>query len=238
MRADSSDQEFAKWILRLGNGELLNSDGLGDNVVEIPSEFLVKGDIIDEVLGKKITLEQVDALSQRAILCPKNKGTITLNEEVLKRLDGPLRSYLSVDEIKVTHDGDDVNYPVEFLNSLTPSGLPPHKLNLKVGAVVMLLRNLNTKKGLCNGTRLIVTKMCDHVIEARIITGKHADEIVLLPRIGLDTMDDSDLPFDMHRRQFPISYNHQQSTRPNVRDGWDILARACVCSRSVIRGIL
>ena len=48
---------------------------------------------------------------------------------------------------------------MEFLDSLELSGLPPHKLHLKVGAMVMLLRNLNVKHGLLNGTRLIVKKM-------------------------------------------------------------------------------
>ena len=36
-------------------------------------------------------------------------------------------------------------------NSITPTGMPPHKLNLKVGFTVMLLRNLCSKRGLCNG---------------------------------------------------------------------------------------
>ena len=51
------------------------------------------------------------------------------------------------------------NYPPEFLQSLTPSGMPPHRLILKPGAIVMLLRNLNIKKGFCNGTRLRVCRL-------------------------------------------------------------------------------
>ena len=55
--------------------------------------------------------------------------------------------------------GDDsaANYPVEFLNSLNLSGLPLHDIKPKVGAVVMLLRNLDPHSSLCNGTRLIIT---------------------------------------------------------------------------------
>ncbi|XP_016164017.1 uncharacterized protein LOC107606469 [Arachis ipaensis] len=37
-------------------------------------------------------------------------------------------------------------------------GLPPHKLVVKVGAPVMLLRNIDQTNGLCNGTRMQVSK--------------------------------------------------------------------------------
>jgi ATP-dependent DNA helicase PIF1 len=36
----------------------------------------------------------------------------------------------------------------------------------------MLLRNLDQTEGLCNGIRLTVTNLEDHVIEAKIITEK------------------------------------------------------------------
>ena len=43
--------------------------------------------------------------------------------------------------------------PIEFLNSQTPSGCPDHCIVLKHGAPIILLRNMNKKKGHVNGAR-------------------------------------------------------------------------------------
>ncbi|KAK4287104.1 hypothetical protein Pmani_039814 [Petrolisthes manimaculis] len=48
-------------------------------------------------------------------------------------------------------------------NSMRSPGLPPHKLKLKVGAVVMVVRNISPPK-ICNGTRVMVTNLRKHLI--------------------------------------------------------------------------
>jgi ATP-dependent DNA helicase PIF1 len=106
--------------------------------------------------------------------------------------------YASVDT--VTEIDQVTQYPTEFLNSLDPPGLPPHKLKVKLGCPVMLLRNLNAPK-LCNGTRLIVKQLLPHIIKATILTGQGKGENVFIPRIPLIP---SDCPFPFKRLQFPI----------------------------------
>ncbi|GFW96525.1 ATP-dependent DNA helicase [Trichonephila clavipes] len=56
---------------------------------------------------------------------------------------------------------DTTSYTVAFLNSLELSGVPSHKLELKVGVPVLLMLNLDTPR-LCNGTRLRITELGWH----------------------------------------------------------------------------
>ena len=94
-------------------------------------------------------------------------------------------------------------YPIEFLNSITPSGLPPHRLYLKIHASVILLRSLDPTGGLCNGTRLTIRALLNRIIDAEIAIGVHKGKRVFIPRIPM-TPTDTDFPFVLRRRQFPI----------------------------------
>jgi len=58
----------------------------------------------------------------------------------------------------------------EFLNTLTILGLPNHNIKLKIGVSIMLLRNLDQDEGLYNGSRLVVSRLANHVIGSKIIT--------------------------------------------------------------------
>src|SRR5206468_8726182 len=108
-------------------------------------------------------------LKGRAILSVTNEESLELNNRVLERMLGEEVVYESVDSIMSDQAEDQLAYPEEFLNTLTPTEMPPHKLSLKIGAVIMLLRNLLPSKGLCNGTRLTVTRLQRNVIEVRAI---------------------------------------------------------------------
>ncbi|XP_019102002.1 PREDICTED: ATP-dependent DNA helicase PIF1-like [Camelina sativa] len=141
-----------------------------------------------------------------AILCPTNEDVNSDNERMLSMLNGDERVYLSSDSIDPS-DKSSTNNPVyypDFLNGIKVSGLPNHCLRLKIGCPLMLIRNIDPSKGLCNGTRLQITQMADHVIEARVITGNRVGKIVLIPRM-LITPSDAILPFKMRRRQFPLA---------------------------------
>ncbi|XP_031118021.1 ATP-dependent DNA helicase PIF1-like [Ipomoea triloba] len=100
----------------------------------------------------------------------------------------------------------DVHTP-EFLNTIRASGLPNHSLTLKVGSPVMLMRNIDHSLGLCNGTRLVVTRLGNHVVEGSILAGPNAGTKVLIARMTI-TPSDPRLPFKFNRRQFPLMLSY------------------------------
>jgi len=142
--------------------------------------------------------------AERIILCPRNADVDKINEVILRQLPGELQEYLSSDVALKDGGATDYNVPVEYLNTINLAGAPLHHTVLKIGCPIILLRNLDPSSGLCNGTRLVVTKTALRVIEARILTGSHTGDIVLIPRISLDSSRSARLPFTLRRRQFPV----------------------------------
>ena len=59
--------------------------------------------------------------------------------------------YLSIDSFM---DPDDVAYVgTEVLNNIEMSGMPEHRLLLKIGAIIILIQNLHVHMKDVNGTR-------------------------------------------------------------------------------------
>jgi ATP-dependent DNA helicase PIF1 len=88
---------------------------------------------------------------------------------------------------------------MEFLNYLEISGLPFHILTLKIGAPIMLLRNINPPQ-LFKGTRLFVKALDNNMIKATILTGCGKGVDIYLPRIAKF----SDIPYIFERLQFMV----------------------------------
>ncbi|CAB4486657.1 unnamed protein product [Rhizophagus irregularis] len=65
-----------------------------------------------------------------AILAPKNVDVYLVNTIIMDQFPGEAVEYLSADTIK-EQSNSEYQYSIEFLNSITIGGLPPHKLVLK-----------------------------------------------------------------------------------------------------------
>ncbi|KAK9049501.1 hypothetical protein SSX86_031532 [Deinandra increscens subsp. villosa] len=210
-----SVEDFSNWLLSVGDGKIGSISRISEDIRDIciPENYVIP--YSDNALRQLIdfiydhdTLQcpNADNLHDKAIVCPKNNTADEINQLVLEMAHGTVQSYFSTDSLKTRTDdcGDnDMLYPIEYLNSLSFPGMPPHHLELKKNTPIMLLRNLNPSTGLCNGTRLIITQLLPRLIEADIITGTCIGKRVFIPRIPF-LHDDQELPFIFTRRQFPI----------------------------------
>jgi hypothetical protein len=213
-------QQFAEWLLSLGAGNTPNSTPAEQHDttwVHIPDYILLPPEqrnltgLISFVYGSTLHIFDLpDYLCERAILAPTNELAAAINSEIMSQIATEEMSYYSCDTI----DDSSTNYcivqslyPTEFINTIRMSGLPDHHLQLKVGVPIMLLRNLDPIKGLCNGTRLIMTQLTHRIIEAYIITGKARGTLAYIPRI-VATSTEPKWPFKIKRRQFPVRVSY------------------------------
>lgn len=126
-----------------------------------------------------------------------------INAHLTERFPGEEWTCKSADAID-QGEPDESRVGEEVLNSFNGPGLPLHELQLKQNMPIMLLRNLDPTRGLCNGTRLLVLKVIHgRVLKAKIVTGAHEGKEVFIPRIRLSA-EDGEFPFKWSRRQFPV----------------------------------
>uniref|UniRef100_A0A7N0UU60 ATP-dependent DNA helicase n=1 Tax=Kalanchoe fedtschenkoi TaxID=63787 RepID=A0A7N0UU60_KALFE len=202
--ADLGDRTFADWLLALGEDRL---EKVETDCVTCPESMVVNDHTLNGLINS-IYGDVADAgrnarayFSHRAILAARNDNVAEINTDVLNKIPREVHEFLSADKVD---DEEGANLlPTEFLNRLDVNGWPPHKLLLKVGTPIMLLRNLDPANGLCNGTRLIVRRCSARVIEAEVLVGDHAGHVCFIPWIALIS-EQSGLPFAVRRKQFPV----------------------------------
>ena len=174
-------------------------------MVAPPEELFIESnsgqDLAENIFPDFITrFKDVSWVRSRAILCPTNEECKYINQILLDQIPGVGTVYKSCDSVS---ESETHMYPSEFLNTINLQGIPPHHLELKVGAVIILLRNLNPSEGHVNGTRYMVQNLLPHVIDATAISGSKMGAKLFIPRICLATKDPT-LPFEMKRKKFPV----------------------------------
>ncbi|XP_019184265.1 PREDICTED: ATP-dependent DNA helicase PIF1-like [Ipomoea nil] len=207
---------FANWIAAIGDGQVGGPND-GHAKVEIPQEHVLKTNsdpirAIVENTFPRFSEHQHDGnyLIGRAILALTLEVVDEVNEYMRNMNAAESQTYFSSDSVcpvEITPDSVAALHTPEFLNRLKYYSVPNHSLTLKVGSPIMLLRNIDHSDGLCNGTRLIISKLGDHVVEAKILFGSNAGTKVLIPRLSL-TPSDPKLPFKFQRRQFPLMLSY------------------------------
>ena len=196
---------FNTFLLDLGEGKIPTIHEKGEFTIEIMNRFLLPGSTLEDMVSWVFEhLEQnrynPEWLCERAILCPTNVEVDAVNEYVSQGFPGEEHIRYSADSVEPELRN---SYQMEFLNTLCTSGMPPHQLTLKVGMIVMLLRNFDTTRGHCNGSRYILLKICPHVLLAQLVSGINAGSELLIPRIRISPSENR-FPFTLTRKQFPV----------------------------------
>jgi PIF1-like helicase/Helitron helicase-like domain at N-terminus len=203
---DPDERAFAQWQLDVGHGKHTDDEGN----ITLPDHFKCAENSLESLI-QTIYPDIGDHshhpdsyFSDRMLLTARNEDVHKINKDILQKFPGESRVFFSADSIGPGGDEQEtILYPVEYLNSINASGLPLAELTLKVGCPVMILRNLNPSQGVCNGTRGILTRMSNRVLEVRLLSGDHAGEHVFIPRITVSPSD-AQLPFEFRRHQYPV----------------------------------
>jgi hypothetical protein len=205
-------KDHAQFLLDIGNGKLASPDGFTESSTLIPEHYLHPNeellDFIESIYPDlKNEHPKIQSSADIAILTPLNKDVDKINDIIIDKLAGNVQTFYSADElVNEKQESDELSnlVPVEFINTLEPSGFPKHILRLKIGCCVILLRNLDVEKGLCNGTKMTVLKMSPRVIKCEILTGSRTGQICNIPRINLHHKISKSIGFEFSRRQFPV----------------------------------
>ncbi|GMP95374.1 hypothetical protein CsSME_00044449 [Camellia sinensis var. sinensis] len=170
---------FANFLMEIGTNP--------QEIVNLPSTIHKCQDLNELLSTVYPQLNMIETstptfLTERTILSARNDDVSDINTTALNIFPGRLYTYLAADKMSEDNEIDPTitnRYPNEYLNSLDPPGLPTFKLELKVCCPIILLRNIAPKDGLCNGTKLMVTRCGTRIIEAQILTGEKLNDVLL-----------------------------------------------------------
>jgi ATP-dependent DNA helicase PIF1 len=216
LRADPFSRPYVKYLLKVDNGQ--ESSIIDHFPLEVDAKPLVtvkltlypkihQAPFLDTLIHAVFLTLAINYSNQgymdgRTILTTKNIIVNSFNTDVTKAVLGREHVFLSANSVEMG-DNQAMAIGTKFFNTITLSGMPPHRLALKVGVPVMLLRNLDAASGLCNGTHLIIWCLAQRLIVVQIIGGMHAKNIVNISRITMTT-NRSKWPFTLQRRKFPL----------------------------------
>ena len=162
-----ADNQHAQWLLEIGTGSTIDDN----EMIQVSQSMIctILNTLINRIypgIGNP-RVQDDQYFLEHIILCPRNNEVHNINEAILQQFNPVpnakvymLRSMDSVSEEDRMHH----TYPAEFLQQLNSSGLPPALLCLKVGCLVILLRNLDLGEELCNGTRMVVLNVRKKVL--------------------------------------------------------------------------
>ncbi|CAM9941562.1 unnamed protein product [Ectocarpus sp. 6 AP-2014] len=220
---DSLDQQYSRTVRAIGEG-LLPPVTLPDESVVIPLQYTAPIDHTNTDLqtqpgtcntGGVTDFEKlIDCIypdlhtadprcfADRGTLAPTNVSTDQINDHILNLLPSQVYTQRRSNTIIKGNPRDVVEMTsVEFLQAIDVPGVPPHALNIKVGCLVMFIRNVNFDSGIVNGRKGIVRDVSSRIVDVEIIaTGS---PLVKVPRVTFEVKVGRQ-GISFHRQQFPL----------------------------------
>lgn len=179
--ADEKNRRFISWwndnlLLRnVGSSASLPSDvNISDNL-----ESFVKKVYPEDILNGRT---EHDAFADRCILSTIEESAAAINLTALELLQIENQHRFSFRAFDVP---EDETQPETLSNALDCSGIPPARLDLKLGSPLILLANIDPANGLCAGSRLKFLRCKPNALEAIITTGRFAGQKCFIPRLKL-----------------------------------------------------
>ncbi|XP_055388273.1 uncharacterized protein LOC129616672 [Condylostylus longicornis] len=102
-----TDPDFSQWLLNVGNGVITKPSSAKTNFsIKVPNSFL-SNNIVTDIFGTSFTCTDVQNISQRAILCPKNEHVRLINDNVFALLQISEKiTFNAIDSVK-NNDGSE-----------------------------------------------------------------------------------------------------------------------------------
>jgi hypothetical protein len=157
VRNNPSKLDFISWISSLPYDPTLNGQ---ITLLSFVQQAPLITDLINHVYLRERLLQATynyQAFHGRAILSTLNNTVRKLNTTILDTFPSKDQTYLAVDSADINKaDPEIAELPPKVLQNICLPGLSFSKLQLKVSAPVMLLRNLCPQEGLCNRSRMLI----------------------------------------------------------------------------------
>ncbi|KAF9732386.1 hypothetical protein PMIN01_09244 [Paraphaeosphaeria minitans] len=135
-------------------------------------------------------------------------------DSVLQKLPEPLIELLSQD-CSINSTAWDPS--PALLHKLNSPGLPPHRLRIKVGCVVTLLRDLNCSSQLSKSQHLQILRAEQERLECLVLDGQLEGTKTILTKVSFAAKHRNEDSFPFRRIQFPIQVSKDFVTPAHSR---------------------
>jgi len=144
------------------------------------------------------------ALVERAIMAFCNHTVDDFNNLLVERMPGAEHSFEAANYRDIGENAAVAEpFAVEYLQSISLALLLASCLQLKICEPIILLGNLGSCEGRCNGMGMRVLGIRRNCMEVAIIGKRFDGKVCLLPRIKLTTSKE-ELPFILQQTHFSI----------------------------------